>query len=215
MAELEGHECLTSRCSASNITYNDIAVAGYKVRMVYVAGAGGYDYEDDHELPAGCEYSDSNLSEALEAIQRIARSSRLSITAQPPSLTGAHGSAMPAATAPVQAPAPGPYTGKSSGAIIRPGYIAPAPAPDRCPRNVEIALASQDASPSSSSAQLQGRPRATLLCKPIAAAKVDPWAPPDANSYKTTIIILSIVIPVAVFTIVFVGVWYYLRRNRK
>ena len=132
--------------SSENL-YRTSPVATYNVTAAHPtrSGAGDYDYEDGHDLPAGCQKLDSQSS------------------AQPPNLAdhvsapaSGPGSAVAAATAPFQASAPGAYMDMDADISDRLSSTAPAPAPD-----AGIAFAMLHGS--NTARQIN------LLCKPIAA----------------------------------------------
>lgn len=150
-------------------------------------GAGDYDYEDSHGLPAGCQYLTAQSSDITPA------------GAPAPARSGA----MPAGMAPVQAPPPSAYTGRRALLSVSPSYLAPAPAPEQSSRDIQIAPAAQDAS-SSSSATQPGL--YSLLCRPI-AAKMD--APSSSGiSYENIILIVMLtVIPGSVIIAACIGIY--------
>ena len=141
----------------------------FKVTVRCLTNAGDYDYEDSHELPAGCQYMDMQSSDNSEY-------SSDSHTAQPPRLADADnssghgsapanapGSAVAAAEAPVQAPAPSAYMGRVTISSVSPKHSAPTPAPDTAPRNATAPA--QAAALSDASA---GRPgQGNLLSLPL------------------------------------------------
>ena len=180
-------------------------------------GAGDYDYEDSHYLPAGCQYN--NVSD-LELQTLVRQKLRRTEIAQAPSIASAYGSgdvgapaparssAMPAAMAPAQAPAPGAYTGRRAILSTNPTYLAPAPAPEHSSRGSQRAPAMQNASLSSNG----DRPGlVSLVCKPI-AAKTDSLS--DTSSDNTLLIVLVTVIPGIALIGIFVGLFYFLHKSK-
>ena len=182
-----------------------------------MTGAADYDYEDNHYLPAGCQYVGPDPSNT--AYQKI---NRPTATAQPPIAAGAYGSgnvsapapgrstAMPAAMAPAQDSAPGAYTGRRAILSVSPSYLAPAPAPERSSRDVQSASAVQDTSKSSSGTQPG---LFSLLCKPIAAKKDTPSDSSATSNDNTSLIVLCTVLPGAF--IIVGSVWICCSLKRK
>lgn len=159
--------------------------------MSHVTGVGDYDYDDSHELPAGCQGLDVQTSESLGSTNN-------SVSVQQAALAGAsvsgHVSAPapahhPAAMAPVQASAPGTNTGRRGAISTAPGYTAPASAPAGSPRDANVTSATLDALQSRSDVQQPGQVR--LLCKPIAARG-------DQTSHTSTTRILYVVLDLTV-----------------
>ena len=170
----------------------------FKVTVRCLTNAGDYDYEDSHELPAGCQYMDMQSSDNSEY-------SSDSHTAQPPRLADADnssghgsapanapGSAVAAAEAPVQAPAPSAYMGRVTISSVSPKHSAPTPAPDTAPRNATAPA--QAAALSDASA---GRPgQGNLLCQPIAARGDAP-----SGMSRGTKIAIAVLVPVSVLVL--------------
>ncbi len=174
-----------------------------------MAGAGDYDYDDDHNLPAGCQYLDPQSSETIDT-------SSSSASAQAPGPAAADGSghvsapapapgsAVAAEAAPVQATPPSANTGRRAVLSVSPSYLAPAPAPGMAPGDATSANATGSAAQSGGTADMQGQ--GNLLCRPI-AAKED--APPGMS--RNTKIIIAVVVPVGVMLVVFC-IWCACRR---
>lgn len=166
--------------------------------MAHATGAGDYDYDDSHDLSAGCQYLDMQSSDTADP-------SSTPNSAQPPGLAGADGgrgpvsapasapgSAVAATTAPVQAPAPSAYMETDTSSISTPSYSARAPASGMALGNAASAYSARAAGLSGVSAERPGQ--GNLLCRPIAAKRDSP----SGMSSRSTkaFIAIGVVIPV-------------------
>ena len=178
-------------------------------RLSHVVGAGDYDYDDEHNLPAGCQYLDPQSSETIDT-------SSNSASAQAPGPAGADGSghvsapapapgsAAASAAAPVQATPPSANAGRRAVLSVSPSRFAPAPAPGMAPGNATSANATGGAAQSGGTADMQGQ--GNLLCRPIAAKEDAP-----SGMSRNTKIIIGVVVPVGVLLVVFC-IWCACRR---
>ena len=168
-----------------------------------MVGAGYYDYDDDHDLPTGCQYMDPQSSETDDTSSNFT-------SAQAPGPAGADGSghvstpasapgsAVAAKSAPVSATAPNAYTGRRAVLSVSPSYRAPAPAPGMSPGNVTSASATGSAALSGNSTDTQGQ--GNLVCRPIAAKEDAP-----SGLSKKMIAVIVVVVVVGVFMLVCIG----------
>ena len=174
------------------------------IKASHVSGAGEYDYDDSEDLPAGCQYvywqpsdrvnsSNTNLSALGPSLAASAANVSVFLSAPAP----APNTAVGAATAPVQTPAPGAYAGKGAHTrAILSSYAAPAPAPGRSPRTATLEAAKQNALLSAMGYGREGLVK--MLCKPI-AAKRDP--PSHMSKAVKLGLGLGLGIPAALFLI--------------
>ena len=115
--------------------------------------AGDYDYEDGHNVPAGCQYL-------------VSSSEQLDLGGNVSAPVPAFSNTVAAETVPLQAPAPSTHTTN-----IGFHYNASAPALMRTPSNSIAKFAAQAAGLNSTT--LASQAQVKLLCKPV-AAKGDP-----------------------------------------
>lgn len=115
--------------------------------------AGDYDYEDGHDMPAGCQYMVSPPQPDLASA-----GVRSNVSAPVP----ASGSAVVAKTVPLEASAPGTQTVNTYF-----NHNASAPAPMRAPRSSTASFVAQEAALKGTRVGSQAETK--LLCKPIAA----------------------------------------------
>ena len=132
-------------CAFSESCRTDQSSRFHRAEVSDMVGAGDYDYDDDHDLPAGCQYMDPQSFETDDASSEVT-------SAQAPGPAGADvsghvstpasapGSAVNAKSAPGQATAPSAYTGRRAVLSASPTYTAPAPAPGIAPRERNICL---------------------------------------------------------------------------
>ena len=134
--------CLTTRKGVTTCTW-------------HVIGAGDYDYDDCHDVPAGCQFQAAPLQEST--LSGAGANSHVVAPAPVPS------KAAIAEAVPLQSPAPAMHVSGGT----NDSYIAPAPAPERAPGNGTLVIATQAAAldTADNDKPAQGK----LLCKPIAA----------------------------------------------